>query len=286
VDVEVFVVFRCLPANHPGLYRLVFQFDGGLPARRDVRSVPAVIGDPSGLPVPVVGDALLQVRFEQATGHDENGQVTYGAVGRTYPLPALIQVVNSGDFEAVLSFGIGLSQRSTVQLSTLTNPARVVLDISTPAATVPVSDYFLDEPAFVAGREPYTRAVSRPVIAPAVARGALQRLFAGPTEAELVGGLRFVSSDATGFADLSISGGIARVRLTGGCSSHGSTFTIAGEIMPTLKQFPTVRWVKIYDPAGTTERPGRQQRLDPGVPGALICRRCPGPGGARAEARR
>ncbi|WP_439657916.1 hypothetical protein ACSHWB_36780 [Lentzea sp. HUAS TT2] len=52
--------------------------------------------------------------------------------------------------------------------------------------------------------------------------------------------------------------GIARVRLTGGCSSHGSTFSVADEIMPTLKQFSSVRWGKIYDPQGDTERPTGQ----------------------------
>ena len=60
---------------------------------------------------------------------------------------------------------------------------------------------------------------------------------------------------ATGFTGLSITGRVARVRLTGGCSSGGSTFTIADEAYPTLKQFATVDFVKIYDPAGHTERP-------------------------------
>ena len=86
----------------------------------------------------------------------------------------------------------------------------------------------------------------------------MQRLFAGPAQEEIAQRLRFVNSDATGFSNLSIVDGIARVRLTGGCSSHGSTFTVAGEIFPTLKQFSAVRWVKIYDPQGTTERPTGQ----------------------------
>lgn len=46
---------------------------------------------------------------------------------------------------------------------------------------------------------------------------------------------------------MSISRGVARVRPTGKVSSHGSAFTIANEIMPTLKQFPSVHRVKIYD---------------------------------------
>jgi hypothetical protein len=48
------------------------------------------------------------------------------------------------------------------------------------------------------------------------------------------------------------------VRLTGGCSSRGSTFTVAGKIFPTLKQFGSVRWVKICYPQRHTERPTGQ----------------------------
>jgi hypothetical protein len=34
-----------------------------------------------------------------------------------------------------------------------------------------------------------------------------------------------------------------------------STFTIADEIFPTLKQFPRVHWVKIHGPTGHPEHP-------------------------------
>jgi hypothetical protein len=245
-------------AHHPDYDRVVFEFAGPLPARRDVGYVPVLIGDPSGMPVPVVGDAILQVRIAFASGHDDNGNITYGPTRRTYPLPNVIQVVNSGDFEGVLSFGIGLARQTTVNTFTLTNPSRVVVDISTPFRTVPVGVHLLDLNRFEPGVEPYIRAVSRPVIPPATARGALQRLLAGPTQEELAQRLRFVNSDATGFTDLSIVDDVARVRLVGGCNSHGSTFTIADEIIPTLKQFSSVRWVKIYDPQGRTEQPTGQ----------------------------
>jgi hypothetical protein len=44
------------------------------------------------------------------------------------------------------------------------------------------------------------------------------------------------------------------VQPLGRISSGGSTFTIASEIVPTLKQFPSVHWVRVYDPFGHTER--------------------------------
>jgi hypothetical protein len=242
-------------AHHPGYDRLVFQFSGKLPAKYSVRYVTQVTGGASGLPVNVAGSAFLQVRFSPATGHNEKGLVTYGPAQRTYALPGIIQVVNAGDFESVLSFGVGLARVEPYHVFTLTHPSRVVIDVRTPYRTVQVKDYFLNTHQFATGRAPLVSAVYRPVIWPATAFGAMQRLFAGPTQAELARGLTFVSSGATGFKILSIRDGVARVQLTGALSSGGSTFTIANEIMPTLKQFSSVRWVKIYDQKGHTERP-------------------------------
>lgn len=249
------VLTQIRAAHHTGYDRLVFTFEGGVPSQHTVRYVSQVIGDPSGLPVSVVGSAKLLVRFAPAAGHNDQGRVTYGATSRTFALPGIIQVVQAGDFESVLSFGVGVARTEHFHVFTLTNPSRVVIDLRTPYATVFVRDYFLNVQRFASGRQPYVQAVSRPVIPPRTAFGAMQRLFAGPTQAELAGGLRFVSSQATGFKNLSIRDGVARIQLTGKISSGGSTFTIANEIMPTLKQFPSVHWVKIYDQFGRTERP-------------------------------
>jgi hypothetical protein len=242
-------------AHHYGLDRLAFEFCGRVPAQRDVRYVSELIADGSGHTVNAVGSALLQVRFSQADGHDSRGNVTYGTTRRTYALPGVIQVVNTGDFEATLTFGVGFAKRVPFRVYTLARPSRVVVDIATPYRTVPVRDYFLDTANYKIGRRPYTTAVQRPVIPPATSFGALQWLFAGPTQAEQAQGLRFVSSKATGFSKLTVKNGIARVYLTGRVTSGGSTFTIANLIRPTLKQFPSIKWVKIYDAAGRTEHP-------------------------------
>jgi hypothetical protein len=243
-------------AHHPSYDRLVFTFAGRLPAQRSVGYVKQVIADGSGKTVNVVGSAKLLVRFYAAYGHNDKGTVTYGPVKRTYALPGIIQVVNAGDFEAVLRFGVGVAKAEPFKVFTLNNPSRVVIDLKTPYRTVTVRDYFLNIHRFATGHEPYTEAVTRQVIPPATAFGAMQRLFAGPTQAELARGLRFVNSGATGFKNLSISrDGVAKIQLTGKVTSGGSTFTIASEIMRTLKQFPSVHWVKIYDQFGHTEHP-------------------------------
>ena len=244
-------------ASHVGYDRVVFEFDGPVPANFDVSFVPEIIGDPSGLPVPVIGQALLGVTFSLANGHDEDGNVFTDAI-TTLGLKNVIQVVRSGDFEALLSFGIGLAKQTQFSVFTLTNPSRVVIDIKATFTTVPTQIFFVDSHAFAIGQGPYVRAVLRQVIPPNVGARSLNWLFAGPTPDERAGGLTFVNSDATGFTNLTISNGIARVRLVGGANSHGSTLTIAKEIFPLLKQFPTVRWVKIYDQNGQTETPTGQ----------------------------
>jgi hypothetical protein len=247
--------------SHPGFDRVVFEFRGGLPAERSIEYVDQLISDPAGRPVWIAGSAILAVRFFPAQAHTPAGDPTVpGRIG--FETPNAMQVVRNGDFEAVLNHGIGLARAGTARIFTLTNPSRVVIDVDTTFETVPVSVYFVDQPNVRIGRQPYVSAVRRPVIPPAVAAGALQRLFAGPTATEQMAGLALVRSRATGFTALSISGAVARVRLTGGCDSGGSTITIADEIVPTLKQFPTVSWVKIYDPAGHTERPtGRSDSI-------------------------
>ena len=241
--------------HHPGFDRLVFQFSGPVPAHRTVRYVRKVIGDASGRPILVTGNARLEVRFSAATGHDQSGHSTYGPARRAFALPNVIQVVNAGDFEAHLGFGIGLARKEHIHVFTLTSPSRVIIDVATPFRTVPVRVYLFKASAFASGHEPFTRPVGRPVIPPAVAAGALQRLFAGPTVPDMSSGLSFLRSEATGIRVLSIHDGVARVQLTGGCNVRGSTASIALEIEPTLKQFSSVHWVKIYDPAGHTADP-------------------------------
>ena len=248
-------------AHHPGYDRIVFEFSGPSPSRQHVRYVNRLVADPSGRPIPIAGRAILAASFFPATARGAAASVT--APGRVaFALPNVMTVVRAGDFESVLSYGIGLAKRTSFHVFTLTNPSRVVIDIDTPFKTIPRKVYFENLPRFSAGTQPYVTAVLRPVLPGAPAVGVMDRLFAGPTSAESASGLRLQPSRATGFTGLSIADPVARVRLTGGCSSGGSTFSIADQIYPTLKQFATVDFVKIYDPAGQTERPsGRSDSI-------------------------
>lgn len=240
-------------AHHPGFDRIVFEFAGGLPASHRVRYVDELIADGSGEPVRVAGRAILRVRFEPADAHDDSGQTV--AARRTFALPNIMTSVRAGDFEAVTTYGIGLAKRTRFEVFTLRNPARVVIDIRAAFRTVDRQVYFFHEQRFLDNEEPFFVPRLRPVPRRTPAVGVLDRLFAGVLPRERDRGLRLLRSEATGFTDLTIEDGIARVRLTGGCGSGGSTVTIAGEILPTLRQFDSVDWVKIYDPDGNTLDP-------------------------------
>jgi Sporulation and spore germination len=239
-------------SHHSGFDRVVFDFAGSVPSRRNVRYVTRLLADPSGLPVRSAGRAILAVSFFPAAAHDSVGRFT--APGRVaFALPNVMNVVRSGDFEAVVSYGIGLARRSSFHVFTLSHPSRVVIDISTAFRAVLKKVYFFNQRRFAANKQPFVTAVRRPVLPGTPATGLMDRLFAGPTAGEQAAGLRLLLSGASGYTRLSITAGVARIRLTGGCSSGGSTISIAQEIFPTLKQLATVHFVKIYDPAGHTE---------------------------------
>ena len=241
-------------SHRPGVDRIVLEFEGGLPARRQVGYVDRLYADGSGLPVRVPGRAILRVVLDRAQAHDSAGHPTVPR--RTaFPLPNVMTAVRSGDFEAVTTYGFGLAKRTPVDVFTLRDPSRLVIDVRAGFRTVQRPVFFLDRDRVVDNLDPYFVSRMRPVRPGTPATDLMDRLFAGPLPAEQRNGLRLVRSRARGFADLSVTGGVARVRLTGGCSSGGSTVTVAGSIMPTLRALPTVDWVKVLDPAGRTGTP-------------------------------
>jgi len=240
-------------SHHPGFDRIVYQFEGGLPASHKVRYVDTLIADGSGLPVRIAGRAILSVRFAPAQAHDAQGVTAPRR--KAFPLPNILTTVRAGDFEAVTTYGIGLAKKTAFNVFTLDDPSRVVIDIRAAFRTVERQVFFFNRDNFLDNVNPFFSPRLRPVRPRTPATGVMDRLFAGPLDTEKADGLRLLRSHATGFDDLVVVDGVARVRLTGGCSSDGSTVTVAGEIMPTLQGLAGIDWVKIFDPAGSTENP-------------------------------
>ena len=117
--------------EHSGYDRVVFQFSGTLPGYTAGR-VRAVYSDPKGTPVPLAGQSYLRVVFHgtSAVCPKPLHQTYTGPTVLTPNYPELLTVSAAGDFEGVLSFGIGLAARGSYHVFTLTSPDRLMIDVS------------------------------------------------------------------------------------------------------------------------------------------------------------
>jgi len=95
----------------------------------DVRYVRRVVADPSGRLVPLLGPQHIRVRFNLAAGHDNRGTNLLAST-LTPGCPNLLQVKKAGDFEGVVSFGLGIKHMTGFRVFRLTNPTRVVIDVA------------------------------------------------------------------------------------------------------------------------------------------------------------
>jgi hypothetical protein len=116
--------------RHPGFDRVVFEFGGGLPEHR-VGYVDQLVEDGSGNPVSVAGAADLQVVFQGANAHREDGSPSVSPRRFSPGLAAVKEVAQVGDFEAVVTYGIGLDHRRPITVSTMSGPSRLVIDVAT-----------------------------------------------------------------------------------------------------------------------------------------------------------
>ena len=249
--VPVLVAVRA--AHHGSVDRVVFEFSGGVPSKRDVAYVERIVADGSGRPVRIAGQALLRVRFEPAQAHTDDGQPTEAPRRVAFGVPNVLTAVRAGDFEGVTTYGLGLARRTPVRITTLQDPPRVVVRVDADFPVVMRHVWFFNRRRFLENREPFFVRNLRWVPPGAPATALMDRLFAGPDPYERGRGQRLLRSGASGYDDLTISNGTADLRLTGGCRSGGSTVTIAGEILRTVDR------VVLRDPAGHT--------LDPTGPG-------------------
>ncbi len=117
--------------QQPAADRLVFEFDGtGLPGWR-IEYVDRPVRDcGSGEPVPVAGDAWLQIRFDGAQAHSEAGEGTSGPRRRAPNQPVLRELVRTCDFEGEVTWVAGVGRPNPYTPRVLAAPARLVVDIA------------------------------------------------------------------------------------------------------------------------------------------------------------
>jgi hypothetical protein len=108
---------------------------------------PPILADPSGQVVPVSGNAVLQLVMSNASGVDlsvDPPETTYtGPTRIAANLPNVVEVVETGEFESVLSWAIGVhSGAAGATAQVLTSPTRVVVDVPHVVTPVVVSPNF------------------------------------------------------------------------------------------------------------------------------------------------
>lgn len=131
-------------AHQSGYDRATFEFGpsasgerSGVPGYRlTPQSSTRFVKDPSGQTLVVEGTAGLAVVMRMASGVDLTvtpAHQTYtGSLDLKPALPAVREVAETGDFERVLSWAIGLAQPACTRVLTFTNPARIAIDVQTP----------------------------------------------------------------------------------------------------------------------------------------------------------
>jgi hypothetical protein len=94
------------PGDRP-YNRMSFTFTGGFPSYQ-FSWVSGLVSDPGGRPISLTGDDTLEVIFRQAQAHTSAGQSS--VVSQPPSLLGFSEVVSwaqAGDYEGVLSYGIG-----------------------------------------------------------------------------------------------------------------------------------------------------------------------------------
>jgi hypothetical protein len=129
--------------------RVVFEFVGDtVPTatldgpKTNTGTVPS---DPSNQPVTIAGASVVTVHMNPAIATYAASNPPQVYTGPTTFSPTatanVVQVTETGDFESVLSWSIGLKAGTAVTVHVLTNPTRVVVDVphvaATPAQPVP-----------------------------------------------------------------------------------------------------------------------------------------------------
>jgi hypothetical protein len=121
-------VFGVATGCHSSFDRFVIRARFGTP-RYDVRYVKRIVADGSGRPVALRGTKRIRVVIRNARGHTQGGTNLLPRV-RTPLCPNLRQIKTAGDFEGVVSLGLGLRRKTGFRVFRLTGPTRIVIDVA------------------------------------------------------------------------------------------------------------------------------------------------------------
>ena len=120
-------------AHHDGYDRLVIGFAtaNSMPQYQLTRQSSATFArDASGQPVTLEGSAGIRAVLQ-------NSDVTNGVLTDAKPrLPEIREIASIGNFERVVSYGVGLKTAACYRVLELSGPTRLVIDVQTPPDAV------------------------------------------------------------------------------------------------------------------------------------------------------
>jgi hypothetical protein len=130
--------------HHPGYDQVTFEFAAPTPGE-PLRGIPAYtltgrssarfVHDASGAPVTLQGSAGLLMVAQGSSGWDTLTptlvQTYKGSLDFKPGFPAIREVAEVGDYERVLSWGVGLASNACFHVITLSHPMRLVIEVKT-----------------------------------------------------------------------------------------------------------------------------------------------------------
>jgi hypothetical protein len=121
-------LYRVDVACHASFDRFVIRARSGTP-RYDVRYVSKIVADGSGKTIALLGTKRIRVVIRPARGHTSGGTNLLPST-LTPECSNLRQVKKAGDFEGVVSYGLGLRRKTGFRVFRLSAPTRVVIDVA------------------------------------------------------------------------------------------------------------------------------------------------------------
>ena len=113
---------------HATFDRFVVRARFGQP-EYDVRYVRRIIADGSGNTVHLEGKKRLRIVLQRSRAHSDQTGTGLVPNVKTPHCPNLRQVKTAGDFEGVVTFGLGLRHKTGFRVFRLRHPKRLVVDI-------------------------------------------------------------------------------------------------------------------------------------------------------------
>ena len=117
-------------ARHAGFDRIVFEFAASARPGYHVEYIDRPVRKcGSGAVTPIAGDGWLEVRFEPADAHTPSGAPTIAKREQRLDLGVVKELEQTCDFEAHVTWVVGVSRPNQYRVIVLQKPERVVVDI-------------------------------------------------------------------------------------------------------------------------------------------------------------